>query len=283
MTATVPTATIVLIVVAMVLAFAVPILLAVWLAKKKGAHVVPFLIGCGVFLVFALILESCLHNVVLRVTGDAITGNIWLYALYGGLAAGVFEETGRFLAMKYTLKKYRGDDANALMYGAGHGGFEWMMIGGIGMVNSLIYAVLINTGGVDALYGMLGAGSGVSPELMETAKAQIDAAVTSLTATPSWMFALNPLERVLALVLQLSFSVLVWFAVKTPGKGWLFPLAIALHAVVDGAAVIVSDKFGALAAEAVLAVLVAAVVLFARHVWKQNAQPANAAPSPAEM
>ena len=55
MTATVPTATIVLIVVAMVLAFAVPILLAVWLAKKKGAHAVPFFIGCAVFLVFALI------------------------------------------------------------------------------------------------------------------------------------------------------------------------------------------------------------------------------------
>ena len=69
-----------------------------------------------------------------------IRGNIWLYALYGGLMAGLFEETGRYLAFSFALKKYRAKNVNALMYGAGHGGFEAIVIVGLTMINNIVWS-----------------------------------------------------------------------------------------------------------------------------------------------
>ena len=45
-----------------------------------------------------------------------------LYAVYGGLMAALFEETGRYSAMRFLVKPM--DFPNAFMYGAGHGGVE---------------------------------------------------------------------------------------------------------------------------------------------------------------
>ena len=99
--------------------------------KKKGGQVSAFFVGCAVFVVFALLLESLVHNLVLKglPVGEKILGNTLLYALYGGLMAGLFEETGRFLAFKTVLKKRQDNDRNALMYGAGHGGIECILQG----------------------------------------------------------------------------------------------------------------------------------------------------------
>ena len=83
-----------------------PFLLAWWVVKKIKSGWKPILTGAGVFVAFALILESIVHQIVLNGPhGPAIIGNTWLYALYGGLMAGLFEETGRFLSMKFLLKK----------------------------------------------------------------------------------------------------------------------------------------------------------------------------------
>ena len=101
----VPALSIVFMAVAMAFAFVAPVLLLLYY-KKKGADLLPFFVGAAVFVIFALILESLVHNIVLKglPVGEKIMGNTLLYALYGGLAAGVFEETGRFLAFKTVLK-----------------------------------------------------------------------------------------------------------------------------------------------------------------------------------
>lgn len=65
--------------------------------------------------------------------------------------AGLFEETGRFLAMRYVLKKEHGNAHNALMYGAGHGGLEMFVILSLGMINNLIYSVMIHLGQTQTL------------------------------------------------------------------------------------------------------------------------------------
>ncbi|MBQ9322755.1 MAG: YhfC family intramembrane metalloprotease, partial [Clostridia bacterium] len=97
----VPALSMALMAAAMVFAFGAPIVLLFYY-KKRGAQVLPFFIGCAVFVVFALILEALVHNIVLKglPVGEKIMGNTLLYALYGGLMAGLFEETGRFLAFK---------------------------------------------------------------------------------------------------------------------------------------------------------------------------------------
>ena len=121
--------------------------------KKKGAQVSPFFVGCGVFVLFALILESLMHNLVLKVlpVGEKIMNSTLLYALYGGLAAGVFEETGRFLAFKTVLKSKLDNDRNALMYGAGHGGVEAVLLLSATYVSYIAMGIMMNMGMVDKL------------------------------------------------------------------------------------------------------------------------------------
>lgn len=152
----VPALSIVLIITNMLLGIIIPVGLVVFFRKKYQASVKSFFVGCAVMLLFALVLEQMVHMVVLGSgVGTAIRRSTWAYALYGALMAGLFEETGRFLAMRYVLKKEHGNAHNALMYGAGHGGFEMFVILSMGMVNNLIYALMINMGQTQTLLASL--------------------------------------------------------------------------------------------------------------------------------
>ena len=51
--------------------------------KKLGAKAAPFFIGCGVFFVMVLMLEAAIHRIVFQLAGEALTGNVILYAVYG--------------------------------------------------------------------------------------------------------------------------------------------------------------------------------------------------------
>ena len=112
---------VVMIIVNMIFGVLIPVVIMVSFKKKYKASIKSFLMGCATMLLFAMVLEQLVHSVVLgSAVGAVIQGNIWLYALYGSLMAGLFEETGRLLAMRYVLKKEHCNTYNALMYGAGH-------------------------------------------------------------------------------------------------------------------------------------------------------------------
>ena len=135
----VPVSSMILMAVDAVLGFAVPICLSVYLVRKHHAKLSTILIGAGTFIIFALVLESIMHQLVLNgPNGAAIMNNTLLYAIYGGLAAGVFEETGRFLSMKFLMKKEPSEPLPGVAYGIGHGGAEMLIIFGITMINNLV-------------------------------------------------------------------------------------------------------------------------------------------------
>ena len=213
---------------------AAPVALAWWLVKKHHARLTTVLIGVAVFLVFALVLESIMHQVVLNGPyGPTITGNIWYYALYGGLAAALFEETGRFLAMKFLLKKEPSTAWPGIAYGVGHGGLEVVLIFGMTMISNLVLSVMINTGASDLLL------SSVPAEALEQMQEQFSQLET--TAAGSYLFGVW--ERISALIVQISLSVMVWAAVRKGGKWfWFFPLAILLHFLLDGCVVVMSKS-----------------------------------------
>ena len=259
----VPALSIVFMAVAMTFAFVAPFVLLFYY-KRKGAQVLPFFVGCAVFVLFALLMESLVHTLVLKVlpVGEKIVGNTLLYALYGGLMAGLFEETGRFVAFRTVLKKRQDNDRNALMYGAGHGGIECIILLGFAYVSNLIMSVMINTGMTDALT------AGLSGDMLT----QVQAVFDTLTTTSPWTYLLAIVERCVAIVTHISLSVLVWFAAKKPGKAWLFPLAILLHAVLDGLTVILAAFLPVYAVEACLVGMALLLALLARTVWKRNAE-----------
>ena len=259
----VPALSMALMAAAMVFAFGAPFVLLFYY-KKRGAQVLPFFVGCAVFVVFALILEALVHNIVLKglPVGEKIMGSTLLYALYGGLMAGLFEETGRFVAFKTVLKSRLDNDRNALMYGAGHGGIECILMLGFAYASNLIMSVMINAGLADKLT------AGLSGDML----AEIEAVFGTLTGTPPTTYLLAVVERCAALVTHISLSVLVWFAAKKPGKGWLFPLAILLHAILDGLTVILAARLPVVAVEGCLVVIAAVLAGIACIVWKRNAE-----------
>ena len=247
----IPTSSLVMIVINLILGFAIPIYLAWWIVKKHNARLSTVLIGAATFIVFALVLEQIVHQIVLKGPhGAAIQNNTLYFAIYGGLMAGLFEETGRFLSMKFLLKKEPTTVKPALAYGIGHGGVEMIIVFGFTMISYLAMAFMMKAGQTDTLFGQAPA----------EAQEQIQATVSQLTdaSVGDWLMGLW--ERFSALILHLSLSVLVWAAVRKGGKWlWLFPAAILLHALVDGLAVILSKSATMLATEAILFAMAIAI------------------------
>lgn len=230
---------------------AVPVGIMVFL-KKRGGRWLEFFVGAGTFIFFALALEQILHALVLRSPlGPAVQGSVWLTALYGGLAAGVFEETGRFAAFKLVLRERRAP-VSALSYGIGHGGCEAFLLLGVTYLSNIVLCLTVKSGGQ------------VAPELA--------AAVDSLAAIPAATFLWAGFERVCAMTLHAALSVLVFAAVRRPGKRWLFPGAILLHALADFSTVAAFRLAGVMASEAAAAAFALLAALLAVRVYKNLRQ-----------
>ena len=250
----VPVGTLIMMAVNAILGIAVPVCLSVYLVRKHHARLSTILIGAGTFILFALVLESIMHQLVLKGPhGASILDNTLRYAIYGGLAAGVFEETGRFLSMKFLMKKEPSAPLPGVAYGIGHGGVEMLIIFGITMINNLVISALINSGQTDVIF------SKVPDEAVEQLRSQLDQLQTIGAGT----LIIGIWERFSALVLHLGLSMMVWVAVRKGGKWlWLFPAAIALHAIVDAGAVLLQKSAGMVPLELIVtseAIAVAAI------------------------
>ncbi|NLE25141.1 MAG: YhfC family intramembrane metalloprotease [Clostridiaceae bacterium] len=258
----VPTLSIVFMSVSALTGIVLPIALLIFFRKKHKTGIKPFFIGCATFIVSALIIERIFHSIILNSDiGKMIQGNIWLYGIYGGLMAGLFEETGRFIAFKTVLKKEIINDKNALMYGAGHGGVEVFFILVFSMISNIVMSIMINTGAATQLT------TGITNEAQLQA---INKTFELLSTTPSGDFLMSIVERIAAVAIHLSLSILVWFAVKKGGKCLrLYPLAIFLHALVDFAVVVLARYVPSMwLVLAVLYVITACFAAIAVKVWK---------------
>ena len=241
MDADVSSLSIVFMVVSLAGSVAIPVALAVYFRKKYRCDIPPFFIGCAVMLLFAFVLEQIAHGVILSAF-PGLPDQRFGFALYAGLMAGLFEETGRFVAFHTVMKPFYKNDHNAWMYGAGHGGFEAMVILGITMLNNLIFTFLINSGNADRILGM---------------------ALNEEQGAP-YVFLLGLVERVAAILLHLSFSVLVWMAVRKKKPRW-FVLAIALHTLVDAVTVLMSAAgMHPVMLEGIIILMAAAIFFFTR-------------------
>ena len=178
--------------------------------------------------------------------------------------AAIFEETGRLIAFKFLLKEHRENDSTALFYGAGHGGFEAYYILFMSGINNLTFATMINAGNASAL----------TAGLEGTALVQIESAIEQMLNASWALFLLSPIERVAAVILQISLSVLVWFGVKYSNYK-LYGAALLLHFLMDFVAVVVNNYLAGLgmAGTVIVEIIIwAAAILsafYAKKVWKK--------------
>lgn len=212
------------IVFSLLVSFLLPLITCFIYVKKTHAGIKPVFAGVAMFILFALILEPILHYFALGLpspVSETLNGSPWLYALYGALAAGVFEEVARLVAFKAVITSNR-QRRHGIAYGIGHGGIEsWILLTATSFSN-LGIANVINSGNVQELH----------EGLTETQSAQLDVLLSQFIATEPARFFLAGIERVLALILQIALSLLVLYAIQK-GKYIYFFLAIFIHAALD--------------------------------------------------
>jgi uncharacterized membrane protein YhfC len=263
----IPIMSIILMAVSAALCFGAPTALFVYWHKRYKMSGLPLAVGMAAFYLFVLVLERLLHGAVLKPDASGaiqLMESPVLFMLYGGLMAGIFEETARFISFKLLKKKYSGI-GTALSYGIGHGGIEALLLAGLPMVNYVVFGVMANIG--VAIPGLPAATAG-----------QIDAALEAIAAASPHMLLVSGVERVMALTVQIALSVFVWYAATNGKKLWLYPAAIALHALVDFPAALYQAGAITNIFAVELFVLAAAVVLgFAALKYHQRAAALEAA------
>ena len=255
---TVPVLSIIGMCIAFIVGVGLPMGLMLYAFLKLKADMLWFGIGAATFIIFALVLEQCLHVVMIKQFGEALTGNLLVKAVYGGLAAGVFEELGRFTSMNLFKKKGL-NKLNALMYGVGHGGIEAIIIVGLTSISNLIASIMINTGTFEPMLASLD----------DEVKAQTLKQVSLLWTTSPLDFYMAGLERVVAISFHICLSYIVYRAVKNK-KVQLLVLAIVLHAGLDFITVLLAGYVSSLVLELVLLVLVAIIAVLVFKIYSND-------------
>lgn len=155
-----------------------------------------------------------------------------------GLLAGIFEETARFILYKFVLKKASTWNEGVVV-GVGHGGVE-AVITGVLVAVTVVSMIVYKNVDPDTIPGM-------QPDQAALMRQQ----VTAFWSAPIYMAFMGLIERVFAVCLHLSLSVMVLYSIVAKKPFW-FWAALLWHAVVDASAVFLVQKISTIGLEAVV-------------------------------
>ncbi|WP_055441403.1 YhfC family intramembrane metalloprotease [Anoxybacillus suryakundensis] len=197
----------------------VPLALIIYGRKKGWLSWKAFGVGLLIFILFSQVLEKTLHFLVIDPSGTSLKGtnNVWAFVAYGALAAGVFEEIGRYIGFRFMLKNHR-TYGDGLSFGLGHGGIEAVLIGAFSAVNMMVISHLMQTGQFEQVASSLPA-------------TQVDM-IQSMLNQPDWMYVLGGIERIFAIAIHVALSLLVLYGVRN-GQFRYVVYAMLTHALID--------------------------------------------------
>lgn len=239
------------------LMIAMPIFLGLWIARQRKVGWRLFGIGAVAF-VLSQVGHLPFNWLILQQLGWFDASNLVIYAVFLGLSAGSFEGIARYLTFRFWAKEAR-TWGKGLMVGAGHGGIEAILLGTLGLINFVILLGLRE----GYFQGILAA---VPEDQLYLVEEQIDA----LFGVPASMALLGAVERVFALLLHLSASLLVMQVFVRRQLRWL-GAGILWHAIIDGVLVYAALVWGVVTAEFVLGglSLISLVIIF----WLRQPEP----------
>ncbi len=199
---------------------ALPIMIMLWLKKRYGTKWMLFGVG-----VLTFIASQVLHIPLLGAISqilkyqlppyDVSYPAIFLEAGMLGLLAGLCEETARLVGY-WILKDRAKAFPSALALGAGHGGIESIAVG-ISVLFTFVTGLL-------ALHNNQPV-AGVTPQ-----------SAAAMFAYPWYVPLVSLFERLTAVTLHITLSVMVWQAVTR--RAWVWYVgAVVYHALVDALAV----------------------------------------------
>ena len=210
----------------------VPVFLAGLFHRRFQAPWILFMVGTLTF-IGSQIVHIPLNNLLVKwqllpktgVTDSSIS--LLQTALILGLTAGLCEETARLIGYWF-LKKYRSLE-DGIMLGLGHGGVEAMLFGGVLTAATLSSLVPLIGTNLSAL--------NLNPDQLSALTVQL----SSISGSP-WISAGAPLlERLLAMTLHVTFSVMVLQTFRKHNITY-YLAAIVYHMLIDMGAVYAAAK-----------------------------------------
>ena len=215
-------------IITVILMIAIPVIFFIyWRRKHKEQTNISYLAAGAVgFIVSARVLELGVHYFCILADNPVsrfINGSTAAYVLYGTIMAGVFEECGRHIVLKYVMKKNCTRE-NAVMYGIGHGGVEILAVLLPAVITYLVIAAMFSGGSASEALNAL--------KITEETAAAALPSVQAAAAFDYAMMAVNVIERLLAMLIHIGLTVIVFYGVMNAKKGFLFA-AILLHMLMD--------------------------------------------------
>jgi uncharacterized membrane protein YhfC len=255
------------------LMIAMPLALGVYLYRKLGAEWRLFGIGALTFAVsqvFHIPFNTWVLDRFMAGLGldPVVMVQLGLMALLLGLSAGVFEETARYVVFQRWLTDQSDRTwPSSLMFGAGHGGIEAILLG-ILVAYGFIQLFALRDANLEAL---------IPVDQVAVTRAQLEV----YWSAPWYAAILGAVERAAALCVHLSATVLVLQAFRRKQNLWLL-LAIGWHTLVDALAVFALYTWGVYLTEGLIvgAGLLGLGIVFALR--ETPAEPDDGDPSKVE-
>lgn len=213
-----------------------PVIAAIYISRKFKLSWKLFLAGGLTF-----IASQILHiPLVLALTSTMLSWGIIPYAIALGLLAGIFEETARYILFKFIRKDSKTWNEGVFI-GLGHGGTEAIIFGilaAVGFFTMLAYRSMD-----------LSTIPSIPADQLELAKQQ----VAAYWSTPVYMTLLGAVERIFAICLHISLSVMVLYSIVNKKPVW-FWIALLWHAIVDAVTVYLIQQISMLALEGIIGI-----------------------------
>lgn len=221
-----------------------PMGLAIFLVRRfhsdwglVGVGATTFIVSQVGHIPFNLGVSALFNNGIIPV--PPVEWRLGFNAVFLGLSAGLWEELARYTAFRWWAKDARSWRAG-LLYGAGHGGVEALIVGIFSLFALFQLAALRETD--------------LAQVVPATQVALLQQQVDQYWSAPLHLTILGAVERILAMVLHLSLSLLVMQAVVKRRFYWVI-LAIGWHTLANALALVALQRIGAVGAEAILAVM----------------------------
>lgn len=243
---------------------AAPFVLAVALVRRYGVGWRTFGVGALVFLLFQVVtrIPAMVYLQTRPGVREALEDPLflWGFLAFAAFTAGLFEESGRWLAFRFAIEPHQRRVGPALMLGAGHGGLESIGVGLTVAASLATYLILV----------LMPAGT------LPLSAEQLEAVQRQFSGMVGWEPLLGAWERMCTLAIQLALSVAVLLSFQRRFRWWLY--ALVAHTLVDFSAVglrqIALDPLGEtgaiVAVEVLVGLFAVAALLFIRWVWRTD-------------
>jgi uncharacterized membrane protein YhfC len=247
-----------------------PLALGYLFVKRFGLSWKVFALGFLIFVLVQLIhaplvllVQQPLEDYAGRLFPDHVAA-VAVYAVILGLLAGLFEELGRFIVYGrfFIGNKIKLSPENAMLFGAGWGGVESILVGVLMLLTlfSYLYAAPLTDEKISQL------NVSMNGSLTSEKADAVNQANDALIALTPYDVLPGMAERLFAVTLHITWSVMVLYAVLEKRNG-LLVLAVLWHALADASAVFLSRIYGVLAAEGMLFFLALLGILYLRRRW----------------